>query len=224
MKLPFSPYDFFGYLSSGLAAVIGFDVLINGQPTWSWGHDLTSSEIILLTFLAYILGQVIASPSKLFLETFCAKYILGDPVKNLMRDQRPIIIGWLLFEYFTPLDEGTRSRVRDVAKLHGVTTWDNKLFFLAWSLVKRDDSTMVRLNSFRDQYGFNRNVSFTFLTLGFVGLVTHMTKDNFPPLAWICLAIIIGSGLFVRFLKFYRHYSWEVLVRFSIPKDPKANA
>jgi hypothetical protein len=84
----------------------------------------------------------------------------------------------------------------------------------AWSSVKGNSETMERLSTFINIYGFSRNMTFSFLSaavvlsapLGFGGTAPS------PRVATMCL--LLASGMFYRYLKFYRQYAYEVLLTY----------
>jgi hypothetical protein len=92
-KIPFDPYDFFGYLAAGLLLMVGMDVLF-GFPHVI-GADLKLVEGVIVILMAYIAGQFVAGPSRLLLETFIVGKLLKRPSVNLLRKKRPWV-RWLL--------------------------------------------------------------------------------------------------------------------------------
>jgi hypothetical protein len=100
------------------------------------------------------------------------------------------------------------------------------LYYAAWSSerVAAHPRTAARLDAFNAQYGFARNVAFTCLLLGPI-LLIYSQWDQRPHMAYYgAVAVLAGVVLFYRFLKFYRHYSVEVLNRFGALPDADARA
>src|ERR1700681_2539083 len=106
-RIPFDPYDFFGYLASGLLLVVGMD-LVFGFPH-ILGQDLKAVETTLLLLAVYIAGQMIATPAKALVEDGIVDKILGRPNVNLCRQKRPWL-RWLLFPgFYKPLPTQIRE-------------------------------------------------------------------------------------------------------------------
>ena len=76
--------------------------------------------------------------------------------------------------------------------------------------VRKDEALMRRLDVFLAQYGFARNMAFALLAIGLTLLVnarlTH--RANLPLFA--ILALSVGAGMWFRYLKFFRQYSYEL--------------
>ncbi len=86
-RLPFDPYDFFGYIASGLLAVVGME-LIFGFPQ-ILDKDLKAVQVAILILGVYVAGQVIATPAKFLLEDLIVDKILKRPSINLFRSRPP---------------------------------------------------------------------------------------------------------------------------------------
>jgi len=67
-NIPFDPYDFFGYLAAGLLLKVGMDILF-GFPHVV-GADLKLIDGGIVVLMAYVGGQLVASPARLLPETF----------------------------------------------------------------------------------------------------------------------------------------------------------
>jgi len=76
--------------------------------------------------------------------------------------------------------------------------------------VRKDEKLIQKLDSFRDKYGFNRNLSFTALLLGVALLVKARLSGDPNALRYGSLGIVAGIMLFYRYLKFFRQYSYEM--------------
>ena len=70
--LPFDLYDFFGYIASGLLALVTMDIVL-GFPAVI-GQDFKAIETTALFLGAYVAGQLVAGPAKGLLE--CARLFL----------------------------------------------------------------------------------------------------------------------------------------------------
>jgi len=88
-RIPFAPYDFFGYLAAGFALVAGLQLAF-GFPN-VFGRQLTAAETIFLLLTVYVIGQVLATPAKAILEDLIIRHLLRSPNVNLFRETRPLI-------------------------------------------------------------------------------------------------------------------------------------
>src|SRR5207245_11439989 len=118
--VPFDPYDFFGYLSSGLLVVLGMDLLF-GFPH-VLGQHLKPFDIAALLLAVYVAGQLAAGPAKTILEDFFIGRVLGRPNVNLFAAKRSLW-SFLFPGFYKPLPEliGQRALKRAAAAAIGVT-------------------------------------------------------------------------------------------------------
>ena len=84
-RIPFTAYDFFGYLASGLFFLAGMD-LIFGFPTLL-GRNFTVVESAILFLSMYVTGQIVATPARAVLEDLLVAKILRRPNVNLLREK-----------------------------------------------------------------------------------------------------------------------------------------
>ena len=76
-KLPFAPYDFFGYLASGFLftaacqATFGFPKVL--------GQQINAVDGLFLLLTVYIMGHVLATPAKAVLEDVLVDKVLKRP-------------------------------------------------------------------------------------------------------------------------------------------------
>ncbi|MGH7432333.1 MAG: hypothetical protein ACREJL_01130 [Candidatus Methylomirabilales bacterium] len=211
-RLPFAPYDFFGYLASGFLVIIAMDLTL-GFPRLL-GFDLGIVESIALVLAAYIAGQIIATPSKAVLEDGLVGKLLRRPSVNLFQEGRPRVRGLLFPGFYGPLPPQTRVSILEKAKAEGVVGTGEDLFLhVRYSpAVLQDAQLLARLSGFLNQYGFNRNLSFTALLGGSGMLLAWKVVPGADPELWKYGTTILAAGvlLLYRFLKFFRQYSYEL--------------
>ena len=211
-RFPFSAYDFFGYLASGLLLVAGMDLMF-GFPAVI-GRNFTVVESAILLLVAYVTGQMVATPAKTFLEDLLVARILRRPNINLLKKKKPCLRGLIFPGYCQPLPEQARTRVLARVESEGIKGIGEDLFlhvrYNPWVL--ENVKLMDRMNGFLNQYGFHRNLSFTALLLGVALLLKFkLTSEVNPELVKYAIASF-GAGvlLFYRYLKFFRQYSYEM--------------
>jgi hypothetical protein len=157
-RVPFNVYDFFGYLASGLAVLLGMELIL-GFPELL-AEDLTVVETAALILGAYVAGQCIAAPARLVLEDGLVDKVLKRPSVNLFRDRRPIIRRVLAPGYYQQLPEIRRKKVLDRAKGEGIDGKGEELFLhVRFSPdISENATVMGRLDNFLARYGFARNL------------------------------------------------------------------
>lgn len=212
-NLPFTVYDFFAYLSSGFLFLAAVDFVVEQQLILSQDTDVVSGFFWIL--ISYITGQILASPSSWLLEREIVGKFLNTPSVNLF-SERPKTWRTKLFPgYFTPLPETTQKRIQEKAEIYGITEIGEPLFIHAFGQVKSNESYIARLNIFLNMYGFSRNISFTCLISAVVISVGSLKEGTWDTLPWVFLAIIGSIGMFYRYLKFFRQYSYELFISYA---------
>ena len=210
--IPFSDYDYFGYLSCGSIAVAVVDFLHGGKLLER--EKIGAPEGIFLVFVAYILGQLLAGPSQWFLERTVVDRWLRRPSVILFREPRRSL-GRLLFPgYFAPLPKSVQQRIRAKAKANGVHETGEPLFVEAFSRVKGSEASLARLDTFRNLYGFCRNVSFTCLIAAITISIWVQAYGDRAKLEWAAAALVVSVGMFYRYLKFFQQYSRELFMSY----------
>ncbi len=221
VNIPFSPYDFFGYLASGFLVLFAMEFILGYPPLL--GQTFTAVETVALIMAAYVAGQIVAMPSKAILEDLIVGRILSRPNVNLVREKRPVIRGLIFPGFYSRLPSGTRGKLLEKVKTEGGAPTGEDLFLhIRFSpQVLQDAKLMERLNSFLNLYGFNRNLCFAGLVVGvsmcLVGRYSHPAR---PELIHYGLTIgAAGVILFYRYLKFFRQYSYELFSTYARAKQ-----
>ncbi len=209
--IKFDPYDFFGYLASGYL-IVGALQLIVGVPDF-YGRDLKAFELIILTIGAYILGHISASPAKFLLEDIVVHKLLKAPSETLMSDAKNGLFRYISPGYYKPLPEEIRTRIRNRAKNEGCPTCTGESLFLHVRFrdyMRTDAILMERLGQFVNKYGFNRNLSSTCIIFGCIVLVFEGIDFCSDSTKYALISLVVGFLLFLRYLKFFRQYSYEL--------------
>jgi hypothetical protein len=232
MKIPFDPYDFFGYLATGFLVLYAFDYAFH--PTPLTDQELKAGPAVLYILLAYILGQIIASPSSYFLEHLIVGKGLGPPEVTLFEAANAVGKRWRKWSfpgYYEALPTAMQAKVRAAAQADGFDEVDRGLFLYAHAVAKHDQTTFGRLSMFLNQYGFCRNISMGMLVAAvilFAGAILHIghrTSLDDHRLAWAIGALLGAVGMFYRYLKFFRLYTAEVFISYAAQREvPPAQA
>jgi hypothetical protein len=222
----FSDYDVFGCIASGLTSFVIWDIVFASH--FVLGAQWTVPTAAMTIAGAYIIGQILASPSGWLIERQFVHRVLFRPSVVLL-DAKPITWRWMLKrtvlqDYYTPLDIGLRRRIQKrAAAERGEGAIGEALFWCAYPIAKRDSMAYGRMSGFLTLYGFCRNMAFICL-LGAV-LITvdalieaaHMGSSPhvWQQLHWALLSTLVAAGMLHRYLKFLRLYSVEVFVTYS---------
>lgn len=218
-KIPFNVYDFFAYLSSGSVVIGAIDYLFGYQ--WLLSKDISIQFFFFLIFLSYTCGHCVAHFSSFMLEKLLVKKLLGSPTSLLMGKSGCRILEFVFPGYHQPLPEQTRKRIREVAKSKGIDARDSGFFEHAYSIMSRNERVQTKLDQFRNLYAFARNMSFALFCTSIMLLIAHFQKNS-VGCCWIVLSLVLSAILLYRYLKFYRQYSYDLLVKYSeLRKDLK---
>jgi hypothetical protein len=217
-KIPFSIYDFFGYLSAGAVTLFGAVFAIQGVDAFD--VELSSAQVILLVVAAYVTGHVIAAISSFVLERRLTRKFLGTPTKLLFKKEGPKK-GWRRFfgTYHSPLPPRTQEIV--LAKAEEAAEIDapgEGLFFHCFGVVRHDEYPRERLASFLNLYGFARNVAMATLLAALTLAVAALFNDEVVASElWAAAgtAFLVSVVMYFRYLKFYRQYSVELYVTYA---------
>lgn len=217
-RLPFSVYDFFGYLSAGFLTMVAISCAFVGEGPLQ--DDPNFTVAVLLVVLAYISGQVMATLAGLWLEGLLVGKAIMRPTDHLFGFYNEGTRECLFPAYCTALPEMTQKRVRARARELGIPAGDRKaLFYHCHARVKKEPVPQERLATFLNLYGFCRNCSLALL-LGAVALIAgslHGSAETgiVSPGWWAGAALACALVLFYRYLKFFRHYALEVFTSYA---------
>jgi hypothetical protein len=222
-KLPFSIYDFFGYLSCGFLLLAAVDYTFNDGTLLRQKLDGFSAVVFFWILLIYIIGHIIANVASWLFENGMIRKVLGPSEEAVFRSTRHAT-GWgrIFPGYYGPLPKEIRERVLAKANERaGITTPGRGLFLHCHSIVKRDQVTLERLSNFINAYGFCRNVSLTAIVSALIVLIPvlsalgHHLAVPRNNLLWAGLGVVVSVGMFYRYLKFFRLYTFEVFVSYA---------
>lgn len=220
-KLPFTSFDFWGYLAAGFLLLAAID---------NAGHfglltlkDWNIVAGILAVASAYVLGHVIASVSAFLFERGLVGKVLGWPSQSLFGKCRPP--RWakrVLKSYYSELPAQTQQAIESKAAASGITGAGEALFWLAFAKARSSDRTMARLADFLNQYSFCRNVAaVAFADAGILWWAHWQPQGTQLQLVVARAAAVVGVVLLLRYLKFLRHYSLELFIAFAYAEDAK---
>ncbi|HEY0684834.1 MAG TPA: hypothetical protein VGD45_21030 [Steroidobacter sp.] len=213
-KLPFTNFDFWGYLASGFLLLCAVDLAAGygliQRENW------TIVEGILAISMAYVIGHAVASISSLVLERGLVAGLLGRPNQALFGTSRaPSWLRKLFGFYFELLPGETRTTIFDRAAKAGISRAGEGLFWLAFAEARASERTMARLADFLNQYSFCRNVSLVCFVDAALLQWAHLRSGDDAQLLWTRVSLVVGLVLLMRYLKFLRLYSVELFTSFA---------
>jgi hypothetical protein len=219
-RIPFSVYDFFGYLASGFLVLAALDLVFTGGSVIRSDMQLLPGLFWLV--VAYVTRHIVANISSFFLEQLLVQRLLGRPYQVLFEAPAPRKWTRLFPGYHEPLPQETRERVLKKAdERAGITQPGPGLFFHCFAFVRGDEDVRGRLDSFLSLYGFSRNVATAVAIAGLILAAGLISMDSVEvalhsvEFRWAVVAAIAAVGLLYRYLKFFRLYSVEVFVRYA---------
>jgi hypothetical protein len=227
-KVPFSVYDFFGYLASGFLLLVGLAAAFVGSDDWQKTPPVVVG--VLLIVVAYSTGHIIANIAGYCIESKLVGKVLGRPSTVLFDTGRSTRLGPLFPGYFSPMPAAQQQRVLDKSRAAGIDETGDALFFHCWATVKADDAVLARLNTFLNLYGYCRNTCVSLLLVGAALLsgaliFSSAHTGNLVSPGWCACAALLGAvGLFYRYLKFFRQYSFEVFTSYAEHAAPVSGA
>ncbi|MBX9681617.1 MAG: hypothetical protein K2X38_22910 [Gemmataceae bacterium] len=225
MTIPFSPYDFFGYLANGFLILCAVEYAFCGTSLAERDWKIGTAAFYIV--LAYIIGHIIANVSSYLLEHKVVREWLNSPEETLFEPQQKTWRAFFFPIFYRPFPAETQKRVLDVAQNNGFDKPGRGLFLHAHAVVKQDKVTLERLTAFLNQYGFCRNVSMGLIISAIIlliGALIHVgqwTEVDSYKLAWAGAALVGTVGMFYRYLKFFRHYTMEVFGSYAELKQDK---
>lgn len=214
-QLPFSVYDFFGYLASGVIVLGGLAAAFVGYEPLQDPPSLLVGILLIIT--AYVVGHIVANLAGDLIERRLARNYLGAPTEILLGSRTPGgAAGAILPGYSTPLPSGVQDRIKELAGDRS----GEALFFHCHAVMKSDSVVQSRLQAFLNLYGFCRNMTLALLIAAIclaVGLFvgTAETGPDVGPGWWLGAAVLAALGMFYRYLKFYRQYAVELFTSYA---------
>ena len=221
---PFTDYDFYAYLTTGIIVLFSIDFGITGgeivfRETWPFMH------IVFAIAVAYIFGQIVAMLASILLEYGIARRVIRPPVAVMMnlgkrRLGERFLGRWIVGRYYEPLPENLRLVVLGrVAEKLGITVENisdaEDVFQVAFPEACSNPNTLKRMEEFRRLYGFSRNMTLAgFLSVGAI-LYRGGSTENGEFYWWAVIVFVVSIMMFGRFLKFYAAYGAEVLRTFA---------
>ncbi|PYP38234.1 MAG: hypothetical protein DMD46_02645 [Gemmatimonadetes bacterium] len=211
MSIPFTVYDFFGLLSTGVIWLLGIDHAFGMR--WILGKQLGAGEAVLWIVVSYVIGHINSQGAAWLFERQLVARRLGYPSTNLFADKNKKTPR-LFKHYREPLPgETTKAILKRYESLSGSKSPSEAMFIFCFNLVKeRSPTTYGRLQTFLNVYGFCRNMSFAALLLSVVFVAAAVIRGVYAMLYLALISVFAAAVLFFRYIKFFRLFGREVFV------------
>jgi hypothetical protein len=228
-KLALGTYETFAYLISGIAVLLASEQAFGFPQILGASLQITDVAALVLFMSAYIIGHLNAMVSRAILEDLLVHRVLRPPSVNLVQPNRTSLLRFVFPSYYRPLAPATRERLLKKAEEHGVGTTGEPLFELVRFSpeIRTDQQVIERITAFLNHYGFSRNMSSAALMsvlIFLLGLWLHEIEGSTRYYIYIAASAIIGVGMFYRYLKFFRQYSYEIFNCYAAGEVPKAKS
>ena len=217
--IPFTSYDFWGYLTAGFGMLFvadyAADTHLIDRQSWSLVESLVAIS------LAYMVGHVIAGMAAFLWEGLLLRKWTGVPTDILMAaaPKGPWLLRTIAPTYYKPFELSLRQRITKKANADGVPAKGEGLFWAAFGATRDSDRAQSRMSDFLNQYGLCRNLSFSACVCAVVLLYASLTHRHPYDGWWAALAAFLGAAMYLRYMKFYRHYAIEVLTTYAHAKS-----
>lgn len=214
-KLPFEPYDVFGYLISGSFLLAGMELVFGFPPFLAAGESVVGG--LLATFGAFTVGVAASVPANGLLQQVVVNRWIGAPSVRLFDGKAPAWCRALFPAYCRTLDDEDIERILGKARLAGTDALGEKLFqFVRFSEeIRSDDRLAVRLSTFLNKYGFCRNVGFAALLIAIAMLAKAALSGDAALWGYGAAMLVLGGLLFHGFLMFFRQYSSDMFTTYG---------
>lgn len=222
-KLPFSIYDFFGYLTAGFVVLASLDYAFHDGAAMAGKPPI---QLALLAVLgAYTAGQIVAHLAGGLLERGALK-LRQPPEEALFRDKGSDADRFFLTKAaYRPLETATRTRVLQRARAAGfpfkpqasdASLGSKALWKHCFVRVRGDAPTASRLATFSLLADFSRNVAVAALIAASVIVVGLVAGTTDHGRGWWALAsLAVAAGLWQRYLRFRRLFHAEAYIAYA---------
>lgn len=208
-------YDVYAHVAQGAVALAAADYVFGTR--FVLDADWTFADGFFVLIASYVVGHVVASPASAILERWFARAVLQPPARNLLAaKENTSALRFIFGDYYVRLDEPLRLSVlqkmgvTDVGAITG-----DRLFWAAYPAARADERASERMSRFLNLYGFCRNISFVAALTAVTLVVVHGFDLQSDHTKVALTAFLVATIMFLRFLKYYRLYSLEVLLSFS---------
>jgi len=223
---PLTSYDFYSYLACGMVFLFGLDYWYSGGDYLL--HEWTVFQGALAVGLAYVSGQLIAIPASMLLEHWLIRNVLRAPAILLLSSEHnkleKFIERFLIGRHYSPLPKNVISRIYMRAEEEtGLSYVDLKadiqeIFAPALVNARKNSETRDRINFFRNQYSFSRNISFSGLLVFSLMLDRFFRMGHDDAFGVMLFSLLMSFGMLIRFIKFYSCCAAEVLRSYAKQK------
>jgi hypothetical protein len=207
-KITFNILEFFGLLGVGFLC-LQFAMAFGGVPRFETASPgATGAALVVL--VSYIVGSLVSSVAELTLERLVVTKYLGRPEDILLSEERSRGTVTVLFgQYFKVVPVGVKVRLVAQMDSRQIPDDPQSRFHHARQIAKDDERTWSRLETFQGLFVFSRNAAFALLIMGVVAF-GYLVPRGLSSTPMASFYLIGAVGMFYRYIKFYRLYSYEL--------------
>jgi len=245
-KIPFTFYDFFGYLAPGFHILAVFDYVF--LKSCLFHSDKSSVAFwVLLVGGAYLLGHVTAFFSYGLYERTLIRRIFQKPATNLFLERKKNFWTLAFGHYFESFPRTIKLKILKKASDEWLViyhlseaassgkTFGNRdisrqvdedlksIYLHAYGRVKINELAMAQQDTFLRLYGFARNISFSSLIATILIVINCFLKGISSNWHWLVIFFAAFLAMFTIYLKFYRWFSREIFLAYAELPPQKAS-
>ncbi len=250
LALPFTLYDFFGYLLPGvvfwMALLLSLDathfilgVFTHQKPMWGSAEQLKIFRAVQdlvkqspwfvsgsAALLCYISGHLISAVSSFFGERVFVEGVLGYPGDNLFAEKPSKGFWAVIFRKFVrPYSVEFRKAFdkQFTRTFHFKVNSSSDRFWLAFEYIAYwCPAAFARSMHFLNLYGFNRNLSWSLILAGIAAAILMWLRDYPLPLLVPVLLLVTSLPFYWNYLKLLRRLNDEVFRAFLMHSCKKS--
>lgn len=205
-KLPFSLYDFFSYLVTGLVWLLAVNFILDRE--WSSAEEVNWVTGPFYVLLMYIVGHTNSHFACWLIEKKIVGR-LGNPAVTLLQQNKASKGSLPSF-----IVDTIKSKYKQATNEEGS---EKTIFYYCFHYVKEQcPVTYERLQMFLNTYSFARNMSFALFFIGLSVLIKGCLQGDLEPLLIGAGSIASSYVLFLRFRLFYRLFAVDVYYSFAM--------
>ncbi|MCU7838879.1 MAG: hypothetical protein KZQ94_05820 [Candidatus Thiodiazotropha sp. (ex Troendleina suluensis)] len=217
---PFTDYDFYAYLTGGGLLLVALDYAFSNS-TYLSHENWSFVQIMVAIASAHVAGHIVAMLAQTILETFVVSKVISKPISLQLGFVDPNwlekITGALVGRYYSSFPETTRHRILEAAAtelgkpVEEVTDAED-VFQIGFRKSFDVEGARSRIDDFRNQYGFCRNISFVALITTLLLIWKAWSDSGIQADWWLAVTGgLVFIGMFVRFVKFLSSFQAEVV-------------
>ena len=212
-NFPFTDYDFYGYLASGLTLLFLADLFFNDIGVFT-SQKLTFISGTLIIAVSYFFGHILAAPSQAFLEKLLLQKIMSRPTDVILRKKDLshitkfisfILVGQEYAPFSKKISDEILASVANQLNMEIKDLTQGEIFEVTYQKARQNTYSQDRLGKFLNLYGFCRNMSMALL-IGSIFAIIGNGSNMFIAGVLLFFSVL----MYFRLVKFYCAYMREI--------------